>query len=126
MIRIPVSHGELFDKITILRIKQAKFGFGPKRDAVERELAELEICAREVPDHPDVPALVEELQAINSELWDIEEGKRDCEARQDFGAEFIRLARAVYRKNDRRAWLKRRLNEVTGSEIVEVKSHRDA
>jgi len=126
MIRIPVSHGELYDKITILRIKLGKFEDGPRRRAVAEELGLLEEVERDVPRHPDVARLVEELTAINAELWDIEEGKRAAEASGDFGPGFIELARAVYLKNDRRAFLKRRLNEVTRSAIVEVKSHRNA
>ena len=67
--------------------------------------------------------LVRQLKSVNGELWDIEDGKRDCERRQVFDARFIQLARAVYIKNDQRAAIKRRINEVLGSGIVEEKSY---
>jgi hypothetical protein len=64
------------------------------------------------------------LEAVNAALWDIEEGKRDCERRKDFGPAFVDLARKVYIENDRRAALKRRINEAAGSDLVEEKSYR--
>jgi hypothetical protein len=68
--------------------------------------------------------LTAELLAVNAALWDIEDGKRDCERRQDFGPAFIALARSVYIENDRRAAMKRRINDLTGSDIVEEKSYQ--
>ncbi|HEX8569419.1 MAG TPA: hypothetical protein VF699_05780, partial [Caulobacteraceae bacterium] len=92
---------------------------------VRRELEMLETAAREhLPDSPELQRLTDELTAINGSLWDIEEGKRDCERRQDFGADFIALARSVYVDNDRRARVKREINLLTGSAIVEEKSYR--
>jgi hypothetical protein len=125
MILIPVSAGELVDKITILRVKAERIGDPAKEANVRKELALLEASAREhLPDTPELQALTAELTRINGELWDIEDGKRDCERRQDFGPGFIELARAVYLGNDRRARVKRQINELAGSEIVEEKSHR--
>ena len=125
MITIPVSAGELVDKITILRVKAARIGDPAKEANVRRELELLEAVAREhLPDSPELSALVDELTTVNGELWDIEDGKRDCERRQDFGPRFVELARRVYRDNDRRAAVKRRINDLTGSAIVEEKSYR--
>lgn len=124
MILIPVSPGELFDKLTILRLKRDKLTDPAKQANVAAELELLEaVEARELAGKADYAALVAELQAINGGLWDVEEGKRDCERRKDFGDRFIALARAVYIENDRRADIKRRLNLLFGSAIVEEKSY---
>ena len=69
--------------------------------------------------------LVADLRRVNEELWEIEDAIRECERRQDFGPRFVELARSVYRSNDRRAALKRRVNELLGSAIVEEKSYTD-
>src|SRR5580698_2768650 len=113
----PISAGELVDKITILRVKAERIGEAAKRANVLKELGLLEALAAEaLPDSPALAALTAELTKVNAALWDIEDGKRDCERRQDFGPEFVRLARAVYLENDRRAAIKRAINEATGSE----------
>jgi hypothetical protein len=123
-ILIPVSAGELVDKITILRVKAARIEFA-KLANVKKELDLLEAAAtRELADVPGIEALFAELEAVNASLWDVEEGKRDCERRKDFGPAFVSLARRVYRENDRRAAIKRRINEAAGSDIVEEKSYR--
>jgi hypothetical protein len=123
VILIPVSPGELVDKITILRVKAERIG--PDKQAnVRRELAALEaVAAEQLPRSPELEALSAELQGVNAALWDIEEGKRDGERRGDFGPRFVELARSVYRENDRRAAIKRRINDLLGSEIVEEKSY---
>jgi hypothetical protein len=119
----PISAGELVDKLTILRVKASRIG-ADKRANVERELALLEdIAARDLPAHHDLPRLTGELLAVNAALWDIEEGKRDCERRGVFGEDFVALARAVYRENDRRAAIKRAINLACGSDIIEEKSY---
>ncbi len=118
----PISAGELIDKITILRIKAQRIA-PEKRVNVRHELDLLEgLAARELAGI-DLDALTAELTAINGELWDIEDGKRDCERRGDFGPAFVALARSVYIENDRRAAVKRRINDAAGSEIVEEKSY---
>lgn len=125
VILAPVSAGELIDKITILRIKAERIGDEAKLANVRRELTELEaICAGHIPESAELERLTAELTAVNAELWDIEDGKRDCERRRDFGEGFVALARAVYLKNDRRAAIKREINRATGSELVEEKSYR--
>ena len=124
-ILIPVSAGELVDKITILRVKAQRIGDPAKEANVRKELELLEASAREhLPATAEFQALVAELTEINAQLWDVEEGKRDCERRQDFGPAFVELARAVYVENDRRARVKRQINALTGSDIVEEKSYR--
>lgn len=122
-IMIPVSIGELVDKVTILRIKLDRLADASKKANVRSELTELEaVLDHEMAGH-DYQALAEELSAVNSELWDIEEGKRDCERHKTFDERFVGLARSVYIKNDLRAAIKRRLNELAGSAIVEEKSY---
>lgn len=120
----PVSHGELFDKITILRIKTRRISNEAKLINVSRELRALEAVAEEM-DSPTPHGLVRELQQVNEALWDIEDEIREKERRQEFDQQFIQLARRVYRTNDRRAEIKRRVNEVTGSALVEEKSYRN-
>jgi hypothetical protein len=122
-IMTPISAGELIDKLTILRVKAERIG-ADKRPNVLHELSLLEAVAKaEVPASERIETLTAELTAINAALWDIEDGKRDCERRGDFGDGFIALARAVYKENDRRAAVKRAINEAAGSDIVEEKSY---
>ena len=124
-ILIPVSAGELVDKITILRVKATRIGDAAKEANVKAELALLEeTAARELPPSPELEGLVAQLTEVNAALWDIEDGKRDCERRQDFGPDFVALARRVYIDNDRRAAVKRQINTLVGSEIVEEKSYK--
>lgn len=126
---VPVSWGELLDKITILRIKRERIADKARVDAdkaranVERELACLLEPAAAVIGLDPVTGLVARLQAVNEALWAIEDAIREREAEADFGAEFIALARAVYTQNDRRAAIKREINDVLGSELVEEKSY---
>jgi len=121
----PISAGELIDKITILRVKAERIGDPAKEANVRAELALLEAtAATELPASAELERLTAELTAINAALWDIEDGKRDCERRQDFGPAFVQLARRVYIDNDRRAAVKLEINLLVGSEIVEEKSHK--
>ena len=123
-ILVPVSAGELIDKVAILRVKLARID-AVKAANVRKELMLLEAVAiRELGGLPEIQPLAAELEAVNAALWDIEEGKRDCERRKDFGEAFVALARKVYMENDRRAALKRRINEAAGSDLVEEKSYR--
>ena len=120
----PISIGELVDKITILEIKAQRVRDPHKRDAVSRELTLLnEIDCAMGERGLTIKVLKDELRQVNEALWDIEDRIRDCEREQSFGEEFIALARAVYKTNDRRAELKRRINEISGSPLMEVKSH---
>jgi hypothetical protein len=124
-IMAPISAGELVDKITILRVKAERIGDPAKEANVRKELAMLEaIAAQALPASAEIERLTGELAAVNAALWDIEDGKRDCERRQDFGDRFVQLARSVYVENDRRAAIKRAINEAAGSDIVEEKSYK--
>ena len=121
---VPISDGELLDKISILEIKAAAIGDPAKRANVRHELAALEaVRGREVAGLAELPALYAELKAINQQLWQIEDEIRERERSGQFDGGFIELVRSVYRTNDRRAVLKRRINQMTGSEIVEEKSY---
>lgn len=123
-ILVPVAPGELIDKITILRLKAERITDTGKLAHVRHELGVLaDVASRTVPPTPEVTALEAELQAINAELWDIEDAIRAADARGDFGPGFVALAQAVYRTNDRRAEVKKRINLALGSAIVEEKSY---
>ncbi|TNC74227.1 DUF6165 family protein [Rubellimicrobium roseum] len=123
---VPVSAGELLDKIAILRIKSERIDAPEKVENVKRELCALEtVAARAIPRSPALDAVEAELRAVNEALWDIEDDIRAHDARGDFGEGFVRLAQAVYRTNDRRAALKREINGLTGSTLVEEKSYHD-
>ncbi|MET1756656.1 DUF6165 family protein [Novosphingobium sp. RD2P27] len=121
--RVPVSWGELVDKITILQIKSERIKGSNAGANIARELASLRRAADEAIRNPVLGPLLEQLRAVNEELWEIEDRIREREAEGDFGQRFIQLARAVYKKNDLRAALKRRINDALGSELVEEKSY---
>jgi hypothetical protein len=123
--RVPVSWGELVDKITILQIKAERIADKDARTNVAHELAALQRVAGEALHADSVAPLIEQLQAVNEELWEIEDKIREREAEGDFGQRFVQLARSVYKKNDLRAAIKRRINEALGSELVEEKSYAD-
>jgi hypothetical protein len=124
-IRVPVSVGELVDKHVILEIKAERIGDAEKRANVvhERDLLRATV-AREVPGSARLDELTGELKKVNERLWEIEDEIRDCERAKDFGQRFVELARAVYVTNDRRAALKKDINLLVGSDIVEEKSYR--
>ena len=121
---VPISVGELLDKISILEIKAEALSDPAKQANVRRELAALEaVRGREIAALPELAALYGELKSANQALWRIEDEIRECERDGQFDQRFIELARSVYRTNDRRAVVKRRINELTGSELVEEKSY---
>lgn len=125
-IKVPISPGELLDKITILRIKSQRMTDPRKLSNVRLELSALEATWNlSAYAGIDIEADVSALQSVNERLWVIEDDIRDQERAQTFGAEFVRLARAVYIENDERAAIKRRINETLGSSIVEEKSYRE-
>jgi hypothetical protein len=125
-IKVPISPGELLDKITILRIKSQRMSDPAKVSNVRLELRALEqTWSASVHAEADVDADVNALLSVNERLWVIEDDIRDKERAQAFDADFIRLARAVYFENDERAAIKRRINTKLGSAIVEEKSYRD-
>ncbi len=122
---IEISWGEFFDRLTILEIKLVKITDYEKRLKVEDSLKLLVSCGKNLSDFPEnIQQLYQKLLEINSDLWDIEDAKRDCERQKYFGEEFISLARSVYIKNDKRAQLKRDIDLILDSKLVEVKSHQ--
>lgn len=122
---IPVSAGELIDRVTILQIKSERIQDPAKLSNVQRELTELRlVCGRRVDlQDPQIESLQHRLRQINELLWDTEDAIRRCERLQDFGPAFIRLARSVYHQNDERADVKRRINQLVGSRLVEEKQY---
>ena len=123
ILTIEVSAGELIDKLTILDIKLERIVDPAKRANIAREREVLASALAQAAPSDIVTALTGDLRAINETLWDIEDDLRDRERQGDFGAAFVALARAVYRTNDERAVLKRRINDATGSRLVEEKSY---
>ncbi len=125
-IRVPVSPGELLDKITILRIKSRRMADPNKLANVRRELEALEQTWRSSPYAAvDIEDEVSALLEVNERLWTIEDDIRDKERAGAFDSDFIRLARAVYIENDERAAIKKRLNLKLGSTLVEEKSYAE-
>jgi hypothetical protein len=123
-IKVPISPGEMLDKITILRIKSARMADPKKLANVRLELDALErTWGASTYAKADMDAEMTALLKVNERLWVIEDDIRDKERAQAFDAEFIRLARAVYFENDERAAIKRRINDKLGSSIVEEKSY---
>ena len=124
-IKVPVSVGELVDKLVILEIKAERIVDHAKRANVvhERDLLR-DTVANEVPGSARLNELTASLKQVNEQLWVIEDDIRDCERNRDFGPRFVELARAVYVTNDRRAALKKDINLLVGSDIVEEKSYK--
>ena len=120
-----ISVGELFDKITILNIKTQKIHDSEKLTNINNELNFLNNQASNinVKDQESLNKNINKLQSINEELWDIENYKRECEANKDFGEKFIELSRDVHFKNDIRAQIKKEINLLTDSIIVEEKEY---
>lgn len=126
MVQAPVSVGELLDKITILEIKAERIADEGKLVNVKKELSALNaVAAAAFALDAAGQEIMAALRQVNSLLWDVEDEIRDCERNKDFGSRFIELARSVYRHNDRRALLKKQLNELTGSQLHEEKSYAD-
>lgn len=123
-VKIPVSIGELFDKISILENKLLFIQEPSKHLQVHKEWSSLVKIAKKIDPNYSTSKHYKELSKINLELWHIEDGKRECERKKDFGSKFISLARNVYIKNDTRALIKKKINKKYGSSIVEVKSHK--
>lgn len=123
-ISIPVSLGEVVDKITILQIKAERLSDAEKLKNVNNELAALtEALNCQVTPSDSLNVLVAKLKSVNAALWEIEDDIRDCEREKDFGPKFIELARSVYKRNDQRAATKKEINLLFGSSLVEEKSY---
>lgn len=120
---VPVSWGELLDKISILEIKQGRMPSAAATAHVERELDLLRSIAADASDIAEVAPLLARLRRINETLWEIEDAIRELEGQASFGPAFIALARTVYQTNDTRAALKRQINLLLASELIEEKSY---
>jgi len=128
MILAPISIGELIDKLTILQIKMKMIKDTDKLKNVSEEFTQLmqvfaDNIGNNLNEDDGLTELRNRLYDVNQELWHIEDFKRACERDQNFGEEFVQAARQVYLKNDLRAGIKRQINSLTGSTIVEEKSH---
>ena len=122
--QVPISWGELFDKITILQIKLENLTSKNALENVEQELKKLQsILTQNGPKTTETIQLEGELRRTNQQLWGIEDKIRDKERTNSFDDEFIQLARSVYITNDERSRIKRKINELLGSELVEEKSY---
>lgn len=125
-ILVEIGPGELLDKLTILRIKVDRIEDGSKLVNVRHELNVLDACrAKHIPQNATVERLTAALRGVNEALWDIEDDIRQCEAAGEFGERFVALARSVYKTNDKRAALKKAINEALNASIVEEKSYAD-
>ena len=120
-----ISAGELMDKITILEIKKIKITDANKQIIINKELDSLNATYQaSIAPTTELTEQIAKLKAINLKLWDIEEGKRECERQKNFSETFIGLARSVYIENDNRAKIKAEINRLTNSNISEVKSYK--
>ena len=124
-LHVPVSPGELLDKITILRIKSQRIADAARLANVRLELELLQRTWATLGAATEAVAADEQaLQTVNEQLWEIEDRIRDKEAARSFDQDFIELARAVYHRNDERAAIKKRINVALGSRLVEEKSYQ--
>ncbi len=122
---IPISWGELFDKISILEIKSERIKDFVKLNNINKELQQLTTAANQKhASHPDLMPLLIELKNVNQKLWDIEDQIRVHESEKKFNDKFIELARSVYITNDARALLKHKINNVLKSDYKEEKSYK--
>lgn len=125
IVNAPISVGELIDKITILRIKSEQITDSAKLKNIAQELELLTELKTNLNINSDnIDTLEQQLYEVNRELWTIEDTKRQCEREQNFGPGFVYVARQVYLKNDLRAAIKRGINQLVGSAIVEEKSYK--
>ena len=120
-----ISAGELFDKISILEIKKNKIKDKSKRNVVLKELGSLQQTVNDnIEKSKPLTNLYKKLKSVNLKLWKIEDNIRDCERKRNFGKIFLKLARAVYFTNDERSRVKNKINNLTKSNISEVKSYK--
>ena len=121
-----ISAGELIDKISILEIKLEKIKNKANQDEINKEyniLKEVQNSSIEMTEK--LKTLLKEIKEVNLNLWNIEDKLRICEKNKDFGQTFIELARGVYLNNDKRSKIKSKINEVSGSNIKEIKQYVD-
>ena len=124
--KIKVSNGEIVDKMTILEIKLDKIQNRIQLENISKEWEILNDCVMnifQIFGNSKLYNLIDDLSEVNSKLWDIEDWIRDCEKEQRFDKEFVELARSVYKLNDERSKIKRQINLLTKSELIEEKSY---
>lgn len=122
--KVEISNGELLDKFSILEIKMGNITDPSKLVNIENEYRELTNDCTDLLRSSSISSLYSELKSINQKLWNVEDDIRECERRKDFGQEFVSLAREVYFTNDERARVKKEINLVSGSSLVEEKSYQ--
>ena len=125
MFTVPVSDGELIDKYTILEIKTERINNTKKKEKAKKEYDLLKCYVNKLSNSYKLVFLIDELKKVNESLWDIEDHIRKKEKCKEFDDEFIQLARSVYITNDKRAEVKNKINTITKSEIIEVKSYEE-
>jgi hypothetical protein len=123
MIQTPVSVGELIDKLSILHVKQTKITNEEKLEFVNKEFELLHNLSQQFLDSSEIESLYQQLVETNSKLWDIEDKLRILETEKRFEGEFVELARKVYFTNDERFRLKNEINQISNSEIREIKEY---
>jgi len=121
--KIEVSNGEITDKLTIIEIKLERISDPSKRANLQKEFEILNDAVASIIDKKS--QLYIDLYTINNQLWDIEDHIRDLERAKNFGDDFIQTARSVYVVNDKRSEAKRKINEITGSNLTEEKSYEE-
>ncbi len=125
-VKVDISAGELIDKLTILQIKAERIGDPSKLNNVQIALRHFsEIRDNALSPSDKLTRLEKRLKALNEKLWDIEDEIRNCEAAKDFGPRFIELARSIYQTNDKRANVKKQIDELFGSTLTDEKSYAD-
>ena len=121
-----ISAGDLLDKISILEIKLEKIKDKASQEEINKEYKILkEVQNSNVEITEKLKTLLKEIKEVNLNLWNIEDKLRICEKNKDFGQNFIELARSVYLNNDKRSKIKSKINEVSGSNIKEIKQYVD-
>jgi hypothetical protein len=120
LVFIPVSVGELCDKITILSIKQEKIEDPHKKFMIEHELNHLHVEQKH-----EIEPQFELLKTINNKLWDLEDRIREKESKSEFDNEFIEIARSIYKTNDERSRIKQEINHITKSELTDIKNYAE-
>ena len=125
IINMPISLGELVDKISILLIKEKNISDNKKLALIQKELSLLKDTLKKTIKDDKIDFYIKRLFEINTKLWRIEDDIRECERNKDFGNKFIQLARSIYKNNDLRANVKKQINKEFGSKIMEVKSYKE-
>jgi hypothetical protein len=123
--KIEVSNGEILDKMTILQIKKERISDVDKSNNIQKEIEELNPFYEKFVKDETIFSLYNDLYQVNLKLWLIEDNIRELEYNLDFGDDFVKLARLVYKTNDERARIKKQINIISNSELIEEKSYKN-